>query len=184
MTQERLRAHFRAIAEDETDTALSVFFRASNGWLTWRARQLARWARSPYDEANDIVQEVLIRIYRHARQFERSANPAGYLARTIQNVALSRWKRHCGHREESLYEAEVCAGQDAGDAAGDVDLRRAINELPHMQREVLLAVDEGGFSHEETARLLGLRSAGASRALRHRAVKSLRKALQRDTSRE
>src|SRR5687768_1060465 len=101
MKQEDLRAHLLAIKNDETGQALREFHRKFGEELHLVAWHYARyWAASPYDEANDIYQEVLFRIHRYATSCEIDDNPRGWIRAIMQNVARTFRQRQLKLLEE------------------------------------------------------------------------------------
>ena len=124
-------------------------------------------------DAQDLVQETLIRAYRKWDQFEGRANRATWLYRIASRVCLRMRRRRAGQpaRIESLDEDPAFAektmvdldalarNQEAerGESELIPRLQAAIVALPPEFRIVLVLKDIAGLSVEDTARALGLK---------------------------
>jgi len=131
-------------------------------------------------QADDLTQEVFVRVWRRLDSFREESAFTSWLHRVTVNVALN------AHRTDARREARVqSAGPEVLDLAGcdpvdvgDVDLERAIAALPPGARDVFVLHDVEGYRHEEIARLLGI-AEGTSKAQLFRARRLLRGALER-----
>jgi RNA polymerase sigma-70 factor (ECF subfamily) len=88
-----------------------------------------------------------------------------------------RWPGHWARAPEPWAEEQL-ATRETAEAA-----RRAIEDLPPSQRQVITLRDVEGFSAEEACAVLGL-SEGNQRVLLHRARARVRAALERHLQRE
>jgi RNA polymerase sigma-70 factor (ECF subfamily) len=127
------------------------------------------------EAAEDCTQEAFVAAWRALAGFERRSRFSSWLHRIAVNTVLARRR---GLRME--YEvAEPASGlPEIADPGGGppLDLERAIAALPMGARHVLVLVGIYGFSHEETAGMLGI-AAGTSKAQLHRARSLLSAAL-------
>lgn len=127
------------------------------------AYRLARWlTRSPGD-ADDVVQEALLRAFRSFDTL-RSADARGWLLAIVRNCSLSALEQRRRRAAEPLtaeHEAQPAAGAAAG-AAADPEgisierderrtLARLIGDLPQEHREVLLLRELEELSYREIA---------------------------------
>lgn len=130
----------------------------------------------PADEAEEVVQEALLRAYLGLSQLRAADRFAAWVCGIAVNLAKMRLRRHAVQRQ-----ALAIAGADALVTA-DEDrellalVRDAVDLLPAGQRDVVLMhyVDE--LSCEEIANLLGT-TPGAVRVRLHRARAALRREL-------
>jgi RNA polymerase sigma factor (sigma-70 family) len=150
---------------------------------TWRrplfALALARLGDP--DEADDVVQTVLLRVVR-GRHLARADDPGAYLRTAVENLCRSVLVRR--RRGPPLPEVEAQAVIPAGsiDEVGAL-LRDAIRMLPHSQRAVVWLVHVEGVAPGEVAHLLAARPnaikaalARGRQTLRRRLAPILRKA--------
>jgi RNA polymerase sigma-70 factor (ECF subfamily) len=128
-------------------------------------------------EAEGLTQDVFVRLWRGIGTFRGESAFTSWLHRLTVNVVLEArrsWKRRVA-RVEPVDDpgalAEGAVGPD--DAAGRIDLERAIALLPAGARLTLVLHDLEGYTHEEIGRMTGT-TAGTSKAQLHRARKLLR----------
>jgi len=163
-------------ARSETDLAAlvetysSLLFRVAHSVLRSRA------------EAEDVVQDVFVRVLEHRVSLPAVREMRVWLVRIAWNLALDRRRRR---RPEQFDEgfAESLVGRDlpADEALNEAQRLRAVlrevERLPKAERDVLLlsVVEELGTA--EMAEVLG-RSESAVRALLFRARTRLRERLE------
>ncbi|MBP7126856.1 RNA polymerase sigma factor [Myxococcota bacterium] len=129
-----------------------------------------RWTRDPAD-ADDLVQEVLLRLLTLAPRLDLTRNVPAYLRRTLANLYINQWRRMTWIQrlarspEEGWWQGT--SGPDAPHPGEDPALAvqrirlgerlaRALEALPRPFLEVLVRVDLLGWDYQETARDLGL----------------------------
>lgn len=129
-----------------------------------------RWTRDPAD-ADDLVQEVLLRLLTLAPPLDLTRNVHGYLRRTLANLYINQWKRQAWLQrltrsaEDGWWQGHQGAegihpGQDPAITAQAIEsgerLSRALEDLPHPFLDVLVRVDLLGWDYQQTARDLGV----------------------------
>ena len=127
-------------------------------------------------QAEDVVQEVLIRAYPRWRHIERMDRPEDYVRKMVLNEFLS-WRRRSWRVSPAGRDLEVEPGPDH--AVGYVEREAIVRELaklPRRQRAVLVLRFYEGFSETEIAGMLGCRPATV-RGYSARALATLRAAL-------
>lgn len=127
-------------------------------------------------DAEDLLQEALIRAYQRFAQLREAAKFKGWLLCIMRRCFLDRHRR-AGRRigELGLEAYELAAPEaDATPYAGPV--RLALGRLPGAQRELLTLFYVEGLSLEETGQVTGL-SARVVRQRLYRAREGLRRAL-------
>ena len=131
------------------------------------------------DRAQDWVQETFIRAFDRLAGFRGESALGTWLRSIAMSVSLNglRQVRRARDREVALDDAGVLGHQPA---QADPDLRtrlgQAIEALPDGYRAVFVMHDVEGYTHEEIARALGVRT-GTSKAQLFRARARLREAL-------
>ena len=150
-----------------------------------------RWAlglcRDP-DEADDIAQDALVRLYRHLPGFAGRSRFTVWLYRITWNAAAAR-RRQSWWRRRAPLEELVATGtmtgddpEDCIDAARTAALARAaFAELPPRQRAIFDLADLQGYAPVEIAELLGMNPATvrvhllkARRAVRAKLLREMR----------
>jgi RNA polymerase sigma-70 factor (sigma-E family) len=134
--------------------------------------------------AHDLVQDTLVKVYRHWSRVRRADSPDAYVRRILINEARDRWRR----RDKAVPVADVEAEPTVPpvpDAADDLARRdrllRALVELPHQQRATVVLRYLEGLSQAETAQVLGC-SEGTVKSQSSRALATLHKYLDRTES--
>ncbi len=129
-------------------------------------------------EAQDVVQEVFLQLWRHRRRV-RGATVKAWLYRSALNLANNR-RRFARLRRFVGVEAAANVPSPLGDAPlVDIEaredeqrLRAAIDALPEKLRRTLLLTEFAEMSHGEVARALGI-PLGTVASRRHLALKRL-----------
>jgi RNA polymerase sigma-70 factor (ECF subfamily) len=103
--------------------------------------------------ADDLVQDTVLKAWTNREQFQSGSNLKAWLFTILRNCYYSELR----HRKFEVEDPEgVCAAQLAVAPMHDArlhlrDLNRALQELPHDQREALILVCATGLSYEEAA---------------------------------
>lgn len=136
--------------------------------------------------AEDCTQEAFINAWRSLGRFEVRSAFGTWLHRIAINVVLSR-RRQAGEWTEAAASpiGEITDTLEPDwtlDTAVEVEeIERAIGELPQGARDVLVLSGIYGYSHGETAHMLGV-AEGTCKAQLHRARALLRRRLQQEAS--
>ncbi len=140
--------------------------------------------------AEDITQEVFLRVYKAAHRIDAARDPGPWLMTITANLCRERWRsarERFDRRLRSLdAEPELAAVVPAGGADPELateqqdrqeKLMEAIGRLAPPLRSVVVLHDFQGLSHEEIAPMVGARPA-AVRKRYSRALAKLRDYLQ------
>ena len=157
------------------ETYSSLLFRVAHSVLRSRV------------DAEDVVQDVFVRVLEHRRSLTEVREMRVWLVRIAWNLALDRRRRVRPEQfDEGFAEGLVAKNQPADEALNQArEMRSVLHEmerLPRAERDVLLlsAIEELGTA--DMAEVLG-RSESAVRALLFRARTRLRKRLERGGTR-
>jgi RNA polymerase sigma-70 factor (ECF subfamily) len=135
-------------------------------------------ARTTGDDrlADDLLQETYYRFLRTRTSFESDDHRRYYLFRIASNLVRDEWRRArtdalgLGETSDALPATDDSAVGDG--AHGRIDVARALEQLKPRERLLLWLAYAQGFSHEEIASQLGLRT-GSLKALLFRARRRL-----------
>lgn len=152
-----------------------------------------RLTRSPVD-AEDLVQDTLVRAYRFFDRFEAGTNFKAWLLRIQMNAFVNRYRRTV--RERQVFEGPMAAPVGEGvmsratmrgltDPVGDAqrqliarEINRAFDELSEDARTMVLLADVEELSYREIAEVIGC-PIGTVMSRLHRARKQLQGSLQK-----
>jgi len=131
-------------------------------------------------KAEDAVQDALTRIY---LRWARLDDPLPYARRAVVNATRDHWRQRSRWRQRELLAAAVdvpAPPAPLDEAVADRDrLIRALQQLPHGQRAVIVLRFWHQLSEQETAHALG-NSAGTVKSQTSRALGRLRAYLDAD----
>ncbi len=145
-----------------------------------------RWsvvATGDPDDAEDVTQEVLVRLHEHLGRYRSGSRFTSWLYRITRNAATDRLRSRARRRRLRVEGASASAAAfvDGPDdrllhaETGQI-VRSLLEALPDRQRQVLDLIDLQGHDPAEAAAMLGI-EAGTVRAHLHRARRSLRSRL-------
>ncbi|MEA2390429.1 MAG: hypothetical protein QOK31_538 [Solirubrobacteraceae bacterium] len=127
-------------------------------------------------EAEDVTQQVFARLMTALARYEQRAVPfSAWLLRITHNAAIDHMRRRLNVCEEPAGHEEGACPRDGELVLG---LRAALEELPDVQRQVVVMRHVGGYSPGEIATALD-RSEDAVHGLHHRGRRALKEALTR-----
>ncbi len=119
-----------------------------------------------YNDASDLAQEALIRVYRSIHGFRGESSFLTWLYRVVTNVCKDELRRRSKEKtvsiDEMLEHGRSPAGQDGQRPLEDIVLRKewqeevqqALNSLTEEHRAVVILRDIQGYSYEEIAHFL------------------------------
>jgi len=148
-----------------------------------RVNSHAFWLLQDREEARDVSQEALMRLWRHRSDVPEAA-ARSWLLRTTHRLCLDRHRRRAARPEAAEGPAlETRSPDPAPDperAAGAVGLgrvlERALYRLGPRDRAIVLLRDVEGAPYEEIAETLGI-PLGTVKAALHRSREKLRESL-------
>lgn len=126
--------------------------------------------------AEDCTQEAFVQAWRNLGRFQARSRFATWLHRIAVNAVLAQ-----GRRRSEVLGKEAPLDDSIADSPANVylddpgaarDLEAAIAALPAGARHVLILAGVYGYTHEETAAMLGI-AAGTCKAQLHRARRLL-----------
>ncbi len=174
---DRTRAEFESLVQQHLDTLYAA------------ALRLTRDGK----DAEDLVQDAVLRAYRFFDKFERGTNFRAWIFKILTNTFINRYRRKVkersvveGSERETVHERFV--SRDATDFAANPeqylfdrllsdDVLRSIEALPVDFRLVVILADLQEFSYKEIAEILEC-PVGTVMSRLYRGRKLLQKSLQ------
>jgi len=129
-------------------------------------------------DAEDVVQDVIERLFERADVTEPVADLTAYLYRSLRNkvIDLYRKPKRAVELPEDLSDIRFEASAEMDREEARETLFEAIDELPPAQREVLVATELEGRSFKELAEEWET-PIGTLLARKHRAIRALKETL-------
>jgi len=168
------RAAARAEPDDQAEAATTRarFEEEALQHLDALYRTALRMTRNPSD-AEDLVQDALVRAYRFYDRFEPGTNFRAWLFKILTNTYINNYRRKQGRpQESSLDDTEDFflynqLSGDSGERVTDVEdtvldqlgadaIQRAIEQLPPQFRTTVQLSDVEGLSYAEIAEATGV----------------------------
>ncbi|HLE38146.1 MAG TPA: sigma-70 family RNA polymerase sigma factor [Acidimicrobiia bacterium] len=151
-----------------------------------------RMTRNPSD-AEDVLQESLLKAYRGYHTFVTGTNLKAWLYRILTNTFINKYRKQSRRPHEvelgdledfylfkRLGDEGSAAARSAEDEAldrfVDEDIKAAVESLPENFRISVLLADVEGFSYKEIAEIMGV-PIGTVMSRLHRGRKALQQAL-------
>ena len=146
-------------------------------------------------DADDVMQDALVRTFRHVRQIRDPRAFRTWLYRTVRNACLMRRRKRIGEPRQLLSLDAVLPTDDSGSRGVDAAepgrnpealalnaalrrrLTKALHALPPGYRTIVFLRDMEGLSTKEVAGILKLTESNVKMRL-HRARLFLRKQLE------
>lgn len=155
-------------------------------------RLAMRFTKSPH-ASEDLVQDVLIKVYRMRKQFTDIEQPRAWLARVLYREYVDRWRREKKaplnfssmeqHADDGEAFVQGIEDDQAVDPQAEVSnyelqeaLTKAIASLNEDQQAVIMFHDVEGYTLEEISVVLG-QPVGTLKSRIHRARARLREIL-------
>lgn len=140
--------------------------------------RLARSILSDIHLAEDVTQDVFVRVWQQREAIVRSDHPRAYICRIAHNLAIDRLRHR--ERERSFAIEEVAITSRNYDDAERSDMvmltKRFISELPDKQRIIIHLRDVEGYELKDIAQILEVDEASV-RVNLSRARKSIKEQL-------
>jgi RNA polymerase sigma-70 factor, ECF subfamily len=144
------------------------------------------------DEAEDLAQNVFIRVFQSAGRYEVSAKFSTWIFTIARHLCLNEIRRRGRHPAQSLESSQSEDEEQAPRQYPDgktftppqaflqkeleQKIRQAVEDLPEKQRLAIALCQEEELSYEEIARVLEC-SVSATKSLIHRARETLKQKL-------
>ncbi|MCB9673633.1 MAG: RNA polymerase sigma factor [Alphaproteobacteria bacterium] len=156
-------------AADDDRAAFQALFQRYAG------RVQAYFRRGVQDDvlAADLTQTTFMHVHRARRDYDRARAFRPWLFAIAANVRREHWRRLSRKPESPLEPGHEGSVPPDASTATDRLVRRAVEQLPDNQREVVLLRWYAGLSFPEIADALGIQTT-AAKVRSHRAVKALK----------
>ncbi len=109
------------------------------------------------DQADDLVQETLLKALSNLDKFQAGTNMQAWLYTILRNEWYSTHRRRKREVQDpdGIAASQLSSLPEQNGRLDLADMRRALAQLPPEQREAVLLVGAEGYSYEEAARICG-----------------------------
>jgi RNA polymerase sigma-70 factor (ECF subfamily) len=109
-------------------------------------------------QADDLVQETLLKAWSSSDNFEAGTNLRAWLFTILRNTYYSIYRRRGREVQDSdgIYAKRIATAAPQESAMEMQEFRVALTKLSEEHREALLLVGASGFSYEEAAEVCGV----------------------------
>jgi RNA polymerase sigma-70 factor (ECF subfamily) len=142
--------------------------------LYWQVRRMV----TDHDDANDVLQNAMVKVFRSITQFEGKSGIYTWMYRIVTNEAITFLNQRKRRSATSIDDANInLANRLHADSYFDGDeaqirLQQALQTLPERQKEVFNLRYYEEMSYEEMSQLLNT-TVGSLKASFHHAVKKV-----------
>lgn len=122
-----------------------------------RLRTLARGLSGSTTEADDLVQDAILRAWRFRETFLSGTNFQGWISTILRNVYFSQRSERSSWVEDvdGVYAGQVPAAPDQEWRLRFAEVLNALPRLPSDNRDALLLVAADGLSYQQAAEVAG-----------------------------
>lgn len=160
----RTSLHPTIMAPPSIDEKRESFEKEALVHLDVMYRVALRLTANPAD-ADDLVQETMLKAYRAWDQYEKGTNAKAWLLTILRHAFINEYRRRTRHPEtvdvDTIEPYAVFSEVQDEDPQGaffdrivDDEVLRAIDQLPEAFRETLVLSDVEGMSYQEIAGIL------------------------------
>jgi RNA polymerase sigma-70 factor, ECF subfamily len=131
------------------------------------------------DRADDLVQETLMKAWKHHESFQEGTNIKAWLYTILRNEFYSQLRKRRREVEDAdgHFSSRVAVQAEQHGHLDMADLKSALELLPEDQREAIILVGASGFSYEEAATICKV-AVGTIKSRVNRARRKLSEILQ------
>jgi len=109
------------------------------------------------DRADDLVQETLMKAWKHHESYTAGTNMKAWLYTILRNEFYTQLRKRKREVEDAdgFYSNKVAVHAEQESYVDMADFTIALAKLPEDQREAIVLVGASGFSYEQAAEICG-----------------------------
>jgi len=173
-------------SESENYNKLKTFF--GREYHALRAYVNSRIEATTDRDAEDILQDVALKLFAGADRYAPINNVAGFVYRTIRNKIIDMMRSNKNKRRETDMTKLPVNSEMVLEVSEDIysdqlqdDLNHQILNLKPDYRDIIIAIDFEGYTYKEVSRETGIPE-GTLMSRHHRAISLLHKTLHTKTN--
>ena len=161
--------------ENTREEAFNLLLKKYQQKIYWHVRRMV----IDHDDADDVVQDVFVKVWRNLEKFREDSQLYTWLYRIATNECITflnkkKQKQHVSLDEEdsSYLSSTLTASSYFNGDAAQMKLQQALLKLPEQHRLVFNMKSFEDLNYEEISEIVGT-SVGALKASYHLAVKKI-----------
>ncbi len=105
-------------------------------------------------EAEDVLQEVYIKIYENASFYQANGKPLAWILTITKNLALMKLRKNKNHVNLDELHEILTDHKNVDEAENQVLLTSVFEHISDEERNILILHSVSGFKHREIAKML------------------------------
>lgn len=152
-------------------------------------RYILRISSFSQEEADDVLQEAFLKIWKNLNKFDNSLKFSSWVYRIVHNTTVSEWKKSKSYGKDRQIKIdedffknlpdEIDLIQDFNQKDRDKEIRKILNVLPEKYSEVLVLKFLEEKNYDEISDILK-KPPGTIATLIHRAKKAFREKTEKE----
>jgi RNA polymerase sigma-70 factor (ECF subfamily) len=118
-------------------------------------RAFARFLTGNPTEADDLVQDAVVRALNAYDHFDLDTNIKAWTFTILRNIRINSYRKRRFEELDEVTMSKMSARANQEDSLELKEVIRALESLPAAQREVITLVRASGLSYEEAAEIMG-----------------------------
>jgi RNA polymerase sigma-70 factor, ECF subfamily len=167
---------------DGDETSFNKIINKYKDKIYWHARRMA----GNHLDADEIVQEVLLTIYKNLKNFQFKSSLYTWIYKITSTRSLNFLKRRKIKELLSLEDQSDKLNKDSSDIIADMETKeklemvdRALQRLPSKQREIFILRNYENLSYKEISEITG-KSIGALKSNYFHSMKKIMEKMKKD----
>ena len=130
-------------------------------------------------EAEDVFQEVYIKIYENASFYQANGKPLAWILTITKNLALMRLRKKRNHMDLAELNEILADNKGVNDTETQMLISTVFKYISDEERNILILHSVSGFKHREIAKMLGI-PLSTVLSKYNRAIKKIKKRMGED----
>ena len=130
-------------------------------------------------EAEDVFQEVYIKIYENASFYQANGKPLAWILTITKNLTLMRLRKKRNHMDLAELNEILADNKGVNDTETQMLISTVFKYISDEERNILILHSVSGFKHREIAKMLGI-PLSTVLSKYNRAIKKIKKRMGED----
>ena len=127
-----------------------------------------------WHEAEDVLQEVYVKIYENASFYQANGKPLAWILTITKNLSLMKLRKNKNHVDLDELHEVLTDYKHVSEAENQILLKTVFEHITDEERNILILHSVSGFKHREIAKMLEIPLTTVLSKY-HRAIKKIKK---------